>query len=462
MSLKTAIGSAVVVNQLGKLRADPRGYFPRLVKWARRLDISGVHKNIIDMIDRIMCDENNNWNRLVMRLVEETNPNFLERFLGSFIINAAFVSVQERQKQFKREGCRIPWAILMDPTAACNLKCAGCWAAEYPKTANMDLELLGRIISEGKQLGVYMYLYSGGEPLVRKADLLELARKNPDCFFMAFTNGTLVDEEFARECARLGNFTLGMSVEGFEEDTDMRRGKGTYRKVIEAMDLLKAHGVPFGFSACYHRLNTETVGSDAFVDLMVEKGAMFGWYFTYMPLGSDSRADLLVTPDQRAYMYHRVREMRDTKPIFLVDFWNDGEYVGGCVAGGRDYIHINAAGDVEPCAFIHYSNANIRDMSLLDALKQPIFREYQACQPFHENMLRPCPLLDNPEKLREIVARSGAHSTQLLDSEDVETLTAKTEEAARAWAPRAEALWTASHQNVAEPGRTEEKAARAM
>jgi MoaA/NifB/PqqE/SkfB family radical SAM enzyme len=133
-----------------------------------------------------------------------------------------------------------------------------------------------------------MYIYSGGEPLVRKDDLIRLCERHPDCYFLSFTNATLIDEAFAKEVRRVGNLTFATSVEGFEAETDLRRGKDTYQKVIKAMDILKAEGVPFGFSTCYHRLNTDVVGSDAYVDFMVEKGCRFGWYFTYMPLGKDA------------------------------------------------------------------------------------------------------------------------------------------------------------------------------
>jgi hypothetical protein len=139
-------------------------------------------------------------------------------------------------------------------------------------------------------------------------------------------------------------------------------------------------------------------------------------------------------------MYRRINEVRATKPLFGMDFWNDGQYAYGCVAGGKRYLHINAAGDVEPCAFIHYSNVNIHDVSLLDALRSPIFMQYRRRQPFNENPLRPCPLLDNPEILVDMVKKSGAKSTDMEAPEDVEELCAKTREAARKWAPMAEKI----------------------
>jgi len=125
------------------------------------------------------------------------------------------------------------------------------------------------------------------------------------------------------------------------------------------MDLLKAHRCGFGFSACYHSKNVYGVGSEEFVDLMIGKRLSFWLVFYYMPLGKDAVLELLVTPEQREYYVHQVRGLERRKISFLIDFWNDGEYVDGCIAGGRNYLHINANGDVEPCAFIHYAGTRI-------------------------------------------------------------------------------------------------------
>jgi MoaA/NifB/PqqE/SkfB family radical SAM enzyme len=268
-----------------------------------------------------------------------------------------------------------------------------------------------------------------------------LAKEHNDCVFLAFTNGTLFDEDYAKKLQEVGNVTFAISIEGFEEETDMRRGKGTYKKVIEGMDILKKYGIGFGFSTCYHRKNEAVISSQEYIDFMIEKGCYFGWFFTYMPLGKDAVPELIATAEQRKHMYEKLREYRKTKPIFTIDFWNDGSYVNGCIAGGRRYLHINANGDVEPCAFIHYSSANIKKVSLLEALKQPLFEEYKKYQPFNENMLRPCPLLDNPEMLRKMVLNSKATSTQPKDRENVVELTKKTEDVAKKWAIVADQLW---------------------
>lgn len=276
---------------------------------------------------------------------------------------------------------------------------------------------------------------------MRKDDLIRLCEKHQDCAFLCFTNATLIDEAFCQEMIRVGNFVPAISAEGDEGTTDARRGKGTYAKIERAMNLLRENGLPFGISCCWTRENADAVATEANMDWMIEKGALFCWYFHYMPVGASSPASLMPTPEQRERMYHFVRDMRSKKELFTMDFQNDGEFVGGCIAGGRRYLHINAAGDVEPCVFIHYSNVNIHDVTLLEALKSPLFMKYYENQPFNDNHLRPCPMLENPYELGRLVAESGAHGTDLVEPETPEDLRRKTVAGAAAWAPVAEKIW---------------------
>jgi MoaA/NifB/PqqE/SkfB family radical SAM enzyme len=440
--IKQRVGSRVTGRMLSWCEKDPEGNIPKVIAFLKKYAERPHILRQLGDAERAMADRDNPYRKLIMRVFSpELSPNVRRKMAQNFVFNASMVGNARAKKSAERLGCSVPYAILLDPTSACNLRCKGCWAAEYDKTDNLDNALIDRIITEGKELGIYFYLFSGGEPLVRKDDLIRIAEKHDDCVFLSFTNATLVDEKFAADLARVGNFALAISVEGSEGATDFRRGEGTYGKIIRAMDLLHAAGAPFGFSTCYHAQNVDAVADESYLDFLIEKGCMFGWYFTYIPCGRDALPELMTPPEKRALMLGRVRDWRRRKPIFLMDFWNDGEYVDGCVAGGKNYFHINAAGDVEPCAFIHYSNLNIRDVSLSDALKSPIFASYQRRQPFSKNQLMPCPLLDSPAKLEAIVRESGAHSTQPLDQEDVSDLAAKCRPAARAWEPMADELW---------------------
>ncbi|HWR62380.1 MAG TPA: radical SAM protein [Clostridia bacterium] len=431
---------------LAFLDSDPDKNLPKIVDWVEKFDKDGIAKVQIASVKKGLADKDNNWNRLVKSLWTDIDDNVRKTLFENFIINATIMGGKKQRKTKEENSCNVPWAILMDPTSACNLRCTGCWAAEYGDKMNMSFDTLDSIIEQGKELGTYMYIYSGGEPLVRKADIIRLCEKHKDCAFLAFTNGTLIDEAFADEMLRVGNFIPAISVEGFEEETDFRRGRGTYGMTVKAMELLKQKKLPFGISCCYTSKNTRTVGSEEYFDDMVDKGAKFAWFFTYMPVGTDAVPELMVTPEQREYMYHQLRKFRGTKPIFTIDFWNDGEYVEGCIAGGRCYLHINANGDIEPCAFTHYSDSNIHEKTLLEAYKSPLFMQYYKKQPFNGNHLRPCPLLDNPGRLVEVIEEAGASSTDMQNPEGVRDLTAKCEKAAENWAPVADKLWSASQK----------------
>lgn len=254
-------------------------------------------------------------------------------------------------------------------------------------------------------------------------------------------NGTLIDDAFADEMLRVKNLVPAISIEGFEEATDFRRGEGTYRKVIEAMTRLKERKLLFGISCCYTSKNVEVIGSEEYFDSMIDIGAKFAWLFTYMPIGAAAVPELIATAEQRKFMYEQIHKFRKTKPLFTMDFWNDGDAVGGCIAGGRGYCHINANGDMEPCAFIHYSDSNIKEKTLLECYQSPLFMAYRRSQPFNDNMLRPCPVLDNPGRLTQIVEESGARSTDLESPERACDYCNRCVPAAEKWAPVADELW---------------------
>jgi MoaA/NifB/PqqE/SkfB family radical SAM enzyme len=440
-SLK-AFGLKQVISYMDR---DPDANIPKILNWLEKHDKGNNISNQVKMTREMMSDKNNNWYKLVKSLWADVDDGVRKRLFENFIVNASMIGARKQAEMQKKHDCNVPWAVLMDPTSACNLHCTGCWAAEYGNNMNLSLAQMDDIICQAKRMGVYFFLFSGGEPLVRSKDIMLLCKIHSDCAFLAFTNATLIDEKFADEMLKVKNFVPAISVEGFEEETDFRRGAGTYSSVVRAMQILKRKKLLFGISCCYTSKNAEIIGSEEYFDDMIQKGAKFAWFFTYMPVGTDAVPDLMATAKQREFMYHQVRNFRSTKPLFTMDFWNDGEYAGGCIAGGRAYLHINANGDMEPCAFIHYSDSNIKDKTLLEALKSPLFMQYRKNQPFSENLLRPCPLLDNPGMLELMVKQSGAVSTDMKHPEDVVQLTKKCVAAAEGWEPVADELWSHGH-----------------
>jgi len=438
-SIKSSMQNFAVDKALKYIEGNPEENIPKLMKLVDKLTPEYWYKSQRDAI-RTAIEEKNHWYQLILK-VYDLDPGVRRAFFENFLFNASLKGSAIQHEVSEREGCNVPWAILLDPTSACNMHCTGCWAAEYGNKLNLSLETIDSIIRQGKEMGTYMYIYTGGEPLVRKEDLMKICEMHPDCAFLAFTNGSLIDEEFCNEMLRVKNFVPAISLEGFEEANDGRRGEGVYQKVQNAMKLLKEHKLPFGISTCYTSKNVEDVSSEKYFDLIIDSGALFVWFFHYMPVGNEAAVELLPSPEQRELMFNKIREYRKCKPIFSMDFQNDAQYVHGCIAGGRNYLHINAKGDVEPCVFIHYSNCNIHDTSLLDAYKSPLFMAYHDNQPFNDNMLRPCPMLENPEFLRQMVKETKAESTDYQSFESVDHLCDKTVKYAENWKPTADKLW---------------------
>jgi MoaA/NifB/PqqE/SkfB family radical SAM enzyme len=333
----------------------------------------------------------------------------MDKLARNLIVNEFIAAVPQRKEFHSRFGFDPPFFIVLSPTMRCNLACYGCYAGQYEKGKELDGELIHRVLREAQEMGVYFVTVSGGEPFIRP-DLLDIFAAHGDQYFQVYTNGTLIDRKMAKTLSRLGNVLPAISVEGWEKETDGRRGPGAFRKILETMSLLREEGVLFGFSATATRQNSEVVISDEFVDFWARQGCFIGWFFNYVPIGQSPDMDLMPTPQQRVHRRRRLAELRSRVPLLLVDFWNDGPLVGGCIAGDR-YLHINNRGDVEPCVFIHFAVDNIREKSLSEILNSEFFHSFRRRQPYSPNLFRPCMIIDHPHLLRQVVERSGACPT---------------------------------------------------
>ena len=447
---RKAVG-AIVDVMLNKFDKDREKAYKEILDIIKQFWGNNFTDEAYEKVLNAMKDPKNKWMRYINRILDETDKHVAKVTLMNLGFEAFIRGTKTIRKNREIYNCNIPWLILFDPTSACNMHCQGCWSGTYGHKYSLSFEDMDKIVTEGKELGTYLYMLTGGEPTVRMKDIFRLAEKHHDAYFALYTNSTLINEEMCQEVVRLGNITFMLSIEGTPETNDARRGEGHYAAVMNAMDLLKKYGIIFGTSICYTRNNIEAVTSDEFFKMISEKGARFGFYFHYMPVGNNAVPELMPTVEQRKYMIDRIRYVRSMESdieFYPMDFQNDGEYVGGCIAGGRNYFHINSAGDAEPCVFIHFSNANIHDASILEILQSPLFMAYHKGQPFNRNHLRPCPMLENPELLQKMVHETGAHGTNLESPESVEHLCEKCKAYADTWKPEAEAVWDSETHKV--------------
>ena len=344
----------------------------------------------------------------------------LQMFLDLFL--ARVPQIEEFKEKY---GSYPPGFLVIGIGKYCNLKCTGCYAnSDSSASEKLEWDVMDRIITEKKKLwGSCFTVITGGEPLVWKSQgktLLDLAEKHSDQLFMFYTNGTLINQEIVDRLNKLGNVSPAISIEGYEKETDERRGKGTYAKIMNAMKLLKENKVGFGISITATKNNAELLSNDEVYDFYFKEcGASYGWMFQYMPIGRSKTLDLLVTPEQRLKLFRTVKHLIKDKGYFLTDFWNSGTCVEGCISAGRygGYLYIDWNGNVAPCAFNPYSPVNIHDAykdgkTLNDVLQEPFFKAIRDWQENYGltrtkdeigNWITPCISKDHYKDLRPII-----------------------------------------------------------
>ena len=335
--------------------------------------------------------------------------------------------IKKAKEAFKEKyGVYPPLFLTLSPTQVCNLRCKGCYAASSPETAvTMPFEIAERILEENHDLfGNRFIVFSGGEPLMYQSQgktIFDLFAKYPDTFIIFYTNGTLITKEVAQKLAELGNAYPQISVEGSEEETDERRGKGVFQRILKAVSYLREVGLPYALSVTATRKNLKTLLSDEFYHFWFEEqGASYMWIFQLMPIGRGKEVfDLMPTPEERVKLYRKWEELLQRKyPV--ADFWNSGVLANGCIAYAREtsgYFYIDWNGNITPCVFIPYYIDNVYDLyqkgkTLGDALVSDFFkkgREWQRKYGYGcpaekiQNWLMPCSIRDHYKYFREII-----------------------------------------------------------
>ncbi len=429
--------SKMIVELLSRI-SDER--LIQLTYLAERLTSDPEILGAIHGIRRYLQDPTHPAKKLFRGILEYLPPKNRTIVFNTLFHNAWFLGNKRRNQFEKEHGFRPPFVMILSPTWQCNLRCKGCYTLGYQRHPGLPYDLVKRILKECMEIGLHFVTVLGGEPLMYPY-LFQMIEDHPQIFFQVYTNGTLMTREKAERIRDLGNAMVVVSCEGYQEETDRWRGPGVFKKIMEAMDHLREAHVLFGASATVTKDNVYTVSSEEWIDMLLEKGIVAQNYFLYLPVNGQGDIHLMVTPEQRNHLRKQVIYFRKTKPMFILDFWNDGPHVQGCIAGGRRYFHINANGDVEPCVYTHIAMHNIKNVSLAEALNSPLFKAIRKRQPHNENHLRPCMIIDNPERYREIIEETQPYFTHPGAEEVVTTMKEELDAYAERFAVLAEKIW---------------------
>lgn len=351
------------------------------------------------------------------------------------------------KNSFKEKyGTLPPTFIVLSPTQKCNLVCEGCYASSTMNAKTMPFNIVDKMVDEVyNEWGNRFFVISGGEPFMYKDDgktLFDIWEKYNDMFFLVYTNGTKIDLEAAKKLGKLCNVSPAISIEGFEKETDERRGKGTFQKILEAAKNLKEAGVPFGVSVTTTRKNYKILNDDKFYDFIFQElGASYMFLFQLMPIGKATCVkELMITPDERISLYRIWERLLKEKKYPIADFWNSGVLSDGCIAYGRSggYMYIDWNGNIMPCVFVPYYEDNIMDLysknkKLADALFSKLFingRKWQDETGLShlknpDNWLMPCSIRDNFKNFKKNILTDSAKpedlpAKELISSKEME------------------------------------------
>ncbi|MCD6462140.1 MAG: radical SAM protein [Thermotogae bacterium] len=376
-----------------------------------------------------------------VRVFRNASPASVEKIINNLIINEWVIGEKVRQEKMHEHKVVIPKLVVISPTYACNLNCVGCYAGLYGRKYQLTKEEMESILKQANELGIYFFVITGGEPFIWP-HMMEIFEEFIDSYFLVYTNGTLLNEEKVKKLAELGNVTPAVSVEGFERETDWRRGQGVWAKIQKSWELMRKYGVVFGTSVTATKMNHDVIMKDEFWNFLHERGVAYVWIFQFMPVGMNPSMDLVPTPQQRYERFFKTEELRlGGKFAFVADFWNHGFLTNGCLAAGAKYLHINAKGYVEPCVFQQFAVDNIREKTLLEILKSPFFTAYKRMIPYSTNLFRPCPIIDNPKVFRAMVKKFNAIPQHPGSERVITELADALDKMAEEWRKYADKLW---------------------
>ncbi|MBH1941766.1 radical SAM protein [Mobilitalea sibirica] len=342
----------------------------------------------------------------------------------SIFITRFSLSVKEsRKKREKHEksGNHIPPFLIASITEACNLNCKGCYAnvnktkwqdntisnqtcnnANRKQSDQMSAKEWGYIFEQADELGISFILLAGGEPLIR-LEIIEVATRHKNIMFPIFTNGTLINESYLKLFDKNRNLIPILSIEGNEDKTDLRRGDGVYNQLISVMEQMKDKGIFYGASITVTKENIKEVTDQSFLSELYHRGCKVIFYVEYVPIDNKSK-DLAPTDNEREYMEEKLKVLRNEyEDMIFISFPGDEKSSGGCLAAGRGFFHINPSGGTEPCPFSPYSDTNLKETSLFDALKSPLFKKLSDNHILMQEHTGGCVLFEQEEVVRRLL-----------------------------------------------------------
>ena len=343
--------------------------------------------------------------RMGYRSLTELSPRVAYKAAYLYVLKG-MLSVLAYKRRLKNDELFPPFMFIA-LTNTCNIRCQGCWVEKEGTAHYLSIDDLNRMIRNGKRHQAHYYTLLGGEPFMHKG-IWDVFERNADCYFQVITNGMFFTEKNVARLKRLGNVTPLISIDGMQENNDMRRGDGVFESADEGMRRLKRAKILFGIATTTTGKNMDEVMSDAYVQHFVDAGAMYLWYYIYRPVGEEPHTEYCMTADQIVEMRRRLLRLRRRHPIFLIDTYWTAEGEAFCPAAMGLGFHIGPQGSIEPCPPLSFATERIQDNDgdLYKTINESQF--LRGFQNFVKERTNGCVILESPVELKEYIEGMGA------------------------------------------------------
>ena len=349
--------------------------------------------------------------RMAKRLLLETDKRLLWKLFWNMGVKG-IRSILKHKSRIKR-GAFFPPYLYISIINSCNLRCQGCWVDVDKPQSTISFQDMNRLINNAKSYGNSFFGILGGEPFLHP-DLMRILKEHPDCYFQIFTNGHAITDKVASELRKLGNATPLISVEGTEAVSDVRRGrKGVLNRTLAGIEASIRNRLITGVASSVCQSNFNDLVKESWINYLIDKGVHYAWFHTYRPVGPVANSQLALDPEQGLELRKFIIEMRNRKPIGIIDAYYDDKGEALCPAATGISHHISPFGDIEPCPVIQFANESIRDNqgNLFETMtKSPLLNDFRRTA---AKATQGCIVLERPDLLKEIVERNGAKDTTL-------------------------------------------------
>jgi MoaA/NifB/PqqE/SkfB family radical SAM enzyme len=283
----------------------------------------------------------------------------------------------EKRRTAEKQGIHVPVFLQADIVSRCNLSCQSCYWKRGSSCQNgscLKAEEWDAVFRDAEKLGVRFMILSGGEPLLEK-EILIRASHYPNSWFLVFTNGTLLNQDYYLFFSNHRNLVPILCQEvcmNFIPDCG-NKSSSLYGSMMCAIEEMEARDLIYGAAVALTRENRNRVVSRGFLDVLNRRKCNGVVYVEY-GLEEAFGLDLMLGEKERDQVEEELAALqKEFHDMVFLTFPREGRLSERAFFMQEQLFYITADGYVGPKLYRNIYAGNVKQRSLRDILKEEIF-----------------------------------------------------------------------------------------